>query len=582
MAKVGRKRKDLQRHKLLGTHRAKAYEREGKPKIETFVKTRAVRVVEDFSELLRLLPGYDPEMTKGDCVFDTDTATRALSFFANKLKFIEGSKANKPFALERWQKAIIACLFGYKRPDGMRRYREAFIFVPRKNGKSPLCAGIVCYTAFEDGEMGAQIYSAAAEREQAALVFRHAKGMILKDEGLSQRCKIYASYKSMEFPETDGLYKALSAEADTKDGLNSHLVIIDELHAQPNRELVDVLMTSTGSRTQPLIIHITTAGYDRNSICYEKYDYACKVRDGIIDDPSFLPVIYEAAESDAWDDEATWYKANPNLGVSVSLDYLQRECRRAKDTAAYENTFRRLHLNQWTTSDSKFISIDKWNKCGLANFDISSLDGRPCWAGLDMSTTTDLTAFTMLFPFDDGRLFVLPQAWCPKDNARKRELKDRVPYETWARQGYIEMTEGNEIDYRLVRHRIIDLGKKYKIQGIAVDRYNAAQITQELKEQDGFNVVAHGQGFLSMSTPTKELNRLINSEKLVHNCNPLLTWCASNLSVETDAAENYKPTKKKSTERIDPMVALIMAISLYGTKQIEQPSVYEERGVRVI
>jgi phage terminase large subunit-like protein len=527
------------------------------------------------------LCGYDPHDSAGDCVFDAESAETACDFFAEQLVFIEGEKAGRPFVLEPWQRAIIETLFGWKRPDGMRRYREAFIFVPRKNGKTPMTAGLLLFMCFADGEPGAQIYSAAAEREQAALVFRHAAGMIARNPEMERRSKVYRTYKSIEFYGGDTVYKALSAEAETKHGYNAHAIVIDELHAQPNRDLVDVLITSTGSRRQPLIVHITTAGFDRNSICYEKYDYACKVRDGSIDDPSFLPVIYEAGEDEAWDDPETWERANPNLDVSVSRDYLRRECQRAKDSPAYENTFRRLHLNQWTQSDSKYLSTEQWNICGKEAINEDDFKGKWCYAGLDLSTTTDITAFSMAFPLEDGGVAIINRAWAPAENARKRELKDRVPYGLWAKQGYLTLTDGNVIDYDVIRAEINALSKKFHIKAIAADRWNGTQFIIQLGG-DGFEVAAFGQGFKDMTAPTKELGKLVVSGKLRHGNNPLLTWTASNLMVEQDAAGNVKPSKKKSTERIDPMVAAIMAIGMLIAKPIEQKSVYEERGMLVL
>lgn len=535
----------------------------------------------DFKTLPLDIMGYSPETSKGDCYFDESAAKEILEFFHNELVFFEGSKAGQTFALEMWQASIVANLFGWKRPDGTRRYREAFIFCGRKNGKTPLIAGILAYMAYKDDEPGAQLYSAAADHQQAALIYRHLFGMITKNPALMQKTKIYTSYKSMEFPEKDGVYRALSAEAYTKDGLNSSFIVVDELHAQPNRDLVDVLTTSTGTRKQPMIIHITTAGFDKNSICGEKYDYACKVRDGIINDPSFLPAIYEVLPEDNWADKKTWTKANPNLGVSISLDYLQREFQRAQDSPAYENTFRRLHLNQWTSSDTKFISTEKWNACGQWPVNEKDFIGRPCYAGLDLSTTTDISALNLIFPMADGGVATINYAWAPREGAEKRERKDRVPYITWARQGYMELTDGNVIDYDLIRRRINELGQKFEIKGIAYDRWNAQQICTQL-EGDGVNMVMFGQGFHDMSAPTKEFEKLVISGKLRHGNNPLLNWAVSNVMVETDAAGNMKPSKKKSTERIDPVVAATMGIGLLIVQPPEAESVYMTRGVLMV
>ncbi len=514
-----------------------------------------------------MIPGYDPVATAPACWwFDSKLADKVIRFFATMLTHIEGKLAGKPFELMPWQAAHIGCAFGWKRPDGTRRYREVFDFEPRKNGKTTKLGGLINLVAYCDNEPGAQIYSAAAEREQASLVYRQAKGMVLNNPELLQHAKMYATMKSIEYPN-GVVYKALSADAETKHGFNTHFVVVDELHAQPNRHLVDVLVTSTGSRRQPLIWYITTADFDRPSICNEKHDYACKVRDGIIADPSFLPVIYEIARDADWKDERVWRQANPNLGVSVSLEYLQRECKRAQEIPAYENTFRRLHLNQKTETDTRAVPMDAWDAC-TDQVSVSDLAGAECYAGLDLSTTTDLSACVLLFPDDEGGYAVLPFFWAPADNARKRQLRDRVPYETWARHGYLKLTDGNVIDYDVIRADLAAIRDKYNVREIAADRWNATQLITQLTG-DGAEVVAYGQGFRDMTAPTKELLKLVTAGQLRHGGNPVLRWMAANLSTETDAAGNLKPSKKKSTERIDGMVALIMSL---GRALLREPA----------
>lgn len=533
----------------------------------------------------------------GDCWFDEEAAQLAIDFFQHPedgcLRHVEGGLAGELFKLEPWQQAIIGNLFGWKRYDDkgreVRRYREAFIYVPRKNGKTPLVAGICNYVLFCDGEAGAQIYSAAAEREQASLLFRHAKGMVEREPVLSARAKVFGGvgHRSIQLRDDDAsVYKVLSADADTKHGGNSHLVVIDELHAQPNRELVDVLQTSLASanRKQPMLIHITTADFDRESICNEKHAYACKVRDNGGDpnkpgyDPSFLPVIYEATPDDDWTAEATWEKANPNLGVSVSLDYLRRECKRAIETPSYQNTFKRLHLNIKTTNDAVFLDMNKWDTLPPCSTP-EQLEGRQCFGAFDLSTTWDITAFVLLFPPEetDGVWEWLPFLWVPKENAQLRERRDRVPYLSWIEGGYVRATEGNVVDYDVVRRDINELGKKYNITKIARDRWNASQISTQLMG-DGFEVVDFGQGFASMSSPTKELEALVISGRLANPNNPALRWMAGNTAVETDAAGNLKPSKKKSTERIDGIVALVMAIGIGISEPLQQRSIYETPG----
>ena len=313
-------------------------------------------------EVYRQIPGYDPFTTAGDCRFDRGAAQRAIDFFRECLTFTAGEWMGQPFRRQPWQQAIVGNIFGWKRPDGTRRYREAFIYVPRKCGKSEMAGGLGNLLTFADGEPAAQVYCAAADREQARLVFNAAKTMVQAEPELAARGRIYTNAIMVE--STGSVLKVVSAEAYSKHGVDAHGVIIDELHAQPNRELVDVLMTSTGARRQPLIVYITTADYDRDSICNEKYDYAVKVRDGIVDDPAFLPVIYEAGSQDDWTDSAVWAQANPNLGISVSAEYLERECRRAQETPSYENTFKRLHLNLRTQQDVRWLSLEHWDACG--------------------------------------------------------------------------------------------------------------------------------------------------------------------------------------------------------------------------
>lgn len=459
-----------------------------------------------------------------------------------------------------------------------RLYLAGEGMVPTHN--TPMCAGLCNYLLFCDGEAGAQIYSAAAEREQAALLFRHAKGMVEQEPELDSRAKIYGGIgqRSIVLKEDQAsVYKVLSADADTKHGGNSHAVIIDELHAQPNRDLVDVLQTSLASenRIQPLIVHITTADFDRPSICNEKYAYACSVRDNKGDksqpgyDPGFLPVIYEALQTEDWRDPKVWAKANPNLGVSVSLAYLERECRKAEEISAYENTFKRLHLNMRTQQDVRLIPMAQWD-AGSKPFDERGLEGSECFAGLDLASTTDIAAFVMVFPDGGGGYHVIPRLYVPAENARQRARRDRVPYEQWISDGKLVATEGNVIDYDRIRADINELGQRYNIKGIARDRWNATQITNQLMG-DGFEVTDFGQGFASMTAPTKELVKLVAAGRLYHGGHPVLRWMAGNCAGETDAAGNLKLSKKKSSEKIDGMVALVMGLGL-ATSSVEADS----------
>ena len=528
------------------------------------------------SILLRDIPGYNPMRDAGDCRLDIKAAAFAISFFEELLVHVKGEDfAGKPFLLGDWEKAIVGNLFGWKRPDGTRRYREAFIFVPRKNGKSSIIAGLVLLIFFCDNEPGAEIYSVAADREQASLVFDIAKRMVQAEPEMLKRCGIYR--KAISIDSMGITYKPVSSEVKTKHGYNAHAVIVDELHAQPNRELVETMITSTGARRQPLVIHITTAGWDRTSICYEKYEYACQVRDGIWPDSSFLPVIYEAKPEDDWTSEEVWMKANPNYGISLKPDYIKRACEMAIEQPANENAFKRLHLNMWTSQETKWIRMESWLACGGDKTREIDLAGKKCYGGLDLASTRDLAAFALVFPQEEGDYDVLVYCFSPLDTAQKE--KDGK-YLAWAKQGYIDLTQGRTIDYDFIREKILDLRKRFNIVDIGFDRWNATQLVKQLSDE-GVAMVEFGQGYKDMSPASKQLETLVEQRKIRHGNNPVLNWAVDNVMIETDAAENIKPSKKKSTRRIDPVIALVMAVGRAMVAAVKE-SVYDEHEVKTL
>jgi len=524
---------------------------------------------------LRLVPSYNPSATAGKCWFDDEAALIAINFFEERLHHVEGELSGQPFILCPWEYALIGNLFGWKRPDGTRRYRQALLYVPRKNGKTTLAAGIVLYMLYLDHEPGAQIYSAAADRAQAALVFRQATGMIRLDRMLRDRVRIYTH--SVVKRDKLSVYRTISAEAYTKHGFNCHGAVIDELHAQPNRELVDVIMTSTGSRRQPLILMITTADYERESICNTILAEAKRVRDGIDNDPAFLPMIYETPKDADWKDPDVWAAANPNLGISLNREYLERECRRAQSSPGYENVFKRLHLNIVTEQAQRWLQMERWATCGGA-LNPEEFRGRDCYAGLDLGATSDLTSLCLLFPRGDEGFDALWWHWLPRERALERDRKDRLPFMTWAQEGWLELTEGDEIDYGHIRKRINEIAEQYHIKEIAADRlFQGAQLCQELAG-DGFEVVPFGQGFYSMAAPTLHFEMLVNRGEFHHGDNPLMKWQASNVAVKMDPAGNFKPDKAKSSDKIDGIVAAIMALGRAIARD-QSRSVYETRGI---
>lgn len=515
-----------------------------------------------------------PRKKAGAFYFDKEAADRICNFFEKVLVHVKGEWDSQPFLLEKWQKKHLRDLFGWKRADGTRKYRRCFWTVAKKNGKSAIGSGIAIYLTCADGEPGAEVFSAAADKPQAAIVFNTARQMVERSAELSKRLATFRY--SIVHHESASFYRVLSSDAKTKHGLNVHGCIFDELHTQPNRELWDTLVAGGSARRQPMVIAFTTAGFDKHSIWYEQLEYARKVRDGIIKDDTFLPVIYEAEEGDAWDSVKTWRKSNPNLGVSKKLEYMREECARAKESPAYENTFRRLETNMQTEQSVRWMPMDKWDKCATP-VDAEALRGADCFVGMDLASTQDITAVVLVFPCDDGTVDVLPRFFIPEEGMRKRSKRDRVPYEMWVDQGYMFATTGNVTDYAFLRDQLKKDAKQFNIVEVAYDTWNSSQLCTQLMD-DNFPMVQFGQGFKAMNAPTKELLKLVLEQKINHGGHPVLRWMASNVSVKSDPAGNLRPDKAKSTEKIDGQVALIMALG----RLIVQPdsrSVYEERGV---
>jgi len=512
------------------------------------------------------IAGYDPLRTAGDCKWDGVEAARAVDFFSKVLTHPDDShysKAGEPLALQPWQVDLVATLFGWKRPDGSRRYTESFIALPRKNGKSTLAAGIVLYSMVADGRTAGQFYTAAETRDQASLIYRMASRMVTQSPLLSKRLKPIASTRTITFQQRGSFLRSIPSEAGPVHGTKPATVIFDEVHTQKNRDLYDALRTGQGATPNPLFVSITTAGHDRHSICFELWNKARSVRDGTNQNPYFLPCIYELVEGADWKDEATWAKCNPNLGVSISWEFLRDEATKAKESPAYENTFRNLYLNEWTEQAVRWLSMDKWR---LGNDELPDLTGAPCWGGLDLSTTTDVSALVLAFPRDEGGFYLLPHFWIPKENIRQRSRRDGVPYDLWAQKGLVTPTEGDVVDYDVIRRDINALREQYHIQEIAIDRWNAAQLTTQLTG-DGLVVAPFGQGYASMSPAAKEFEKHVIEGTIQHGGNEVLAWMAGNVAIERDAAGNIKPSKKVSTERIDGIVAAVMAVGRAATAE---------------
>jgi phage terminase large subunit-like protein len=432
--------------------------------------------------------------------------------------------------------------------------------MPRKNGKTELCAALAIDGLLFDNEIGAEVYSAANDKDQAALCFNVAAQMIRNDPELFDACEIIDSQKRIVHRKSGSVYRAISAEAYTKHGYSASRLIYDELHAAATRELWDVLSTSTGARLQPLTIAISTAGYDRQSILWELYQHGLKVKENPELDPSFLPIIWETPTEADWTDEKVWKASNPALGDFRSLEELRAACARAQEIPAQENTFRRLYLNQWTEQASRWISLASWDAC-QAPIDQNTLAGRRCYVGLDLSTTTDLTAAVAVFPDDDGNgCAVLPAFFVPQERIRARATRDRVPYDEWHRRGYLNATPGATVDYEYVRAHLQDWRDRYDLRIVAFDPWNATDLVTRLENVDGFTCVKIRQGKASLSAPSKALEQAVLARTLRHDGHPILRWNVGNAAVDTDNAGNIQPSKAKSTERIDGVYGLIMAL----------------------
>ena len=513
--------------------------------------------------------------------YDKKKADRAVTFIEN-LCHTKGKWAGTPFWLLPWQEQLIRDIFGIVKPDGNRQFRTAFVEICKKVGKSELAAAVALYLLYADNEPSAEVYGAAADRQQASIVFDVAKQMVEMAPAPMKRSKLMGATKRIVNYSNAGYYQVLSAEVGGKHGFSVSGLVFDEIHTQPNRQLYDVLTKgSSDARQNPLHFIITTAGNDRHSIAYELHTKAVDILEGRRVDPTFYPVVYGLKDDEDWEDEANWYKVNPSLGYTVDIERLRDAYREAKQNPADEITFKWLRCNMWVSSTVAWIP-DAIYMRGNEPIDMDALAGRDCYAGLDLSSTGDITALVLIFPprDEEEKYVLLPYFWIPEETIPRRVKANSVPYDIWEKQGYIMSTEGNVIHYDFIEKFIMDLSEKYHILEIAVDRWNATQMIQNL-EGEGFTIVPFGQGFSSMSAPTKEFYRLLMEGRIIHGGNPVLRWMAGNVVIDTDPAGNIKVTKAKSKEKIDGIVAAIMALDRCIRQEGQSGSVYDERGLLV-
>ena len=516
--------------------------------------------------------------------YDKRRADFAVGFIS-MLKHTTGEWHGKNFRLMPWQETIVRDLFGIvDKKTGYRQFRTAYVEVGKKNGKSELAAAIALYLLYADGEMGGEIYSCANDINQASIVYNTAKSMVEQCSDLLKLSKLVPSTKRIIFPHTNSFYRVLSSETKSKQGFNVSGLIFDELFAQQTRELFDTMTKFTGdARRQPLYFLITTAGRDKTSICYEIHCKALAILDGSKVDSTFYPAVFGIGDGDDWTDDAVWQRVNPSIGTTIQIKDVRAAFEQAVQNPAEEMHFRQFRLNEWCNADIRWMPMDKWDACADEIIP-DDYEGRDCYAGLDLSSTGDLTALVLVFPptADDEKYTVMPFYWLPEEVIDLRTRRDHVPYEVWKKMGVFHTTEGNIVDYDYIVAFIAKLSATYRIREIAYDRYGAEKIRRDLEElgaENGFVVFPFGQGFISMSPPTKDLFQFVMEGKIRHGKHPVLDWNMANVIIDQDAAGNIKVNKKKSTEKIDGVVALIMGFARAVLGSGVQESAYAERGI---
>lgn len=549
--------------------------------------------------IVSVLPKYDPfayDPEKYNFYFDEAKARAMVMFIETYCTHVEGKLAGQPYILEPHEKAIIYLLFGmYRGGDHTRRYRKLFYLVPRKNSKTTFIACLIIAILALDPEPGAQNYCAAADAEQAGLLFRLVKLMIAANGDLQETLKpwqrvIERINQDNPSQPGDAFLKVLSSTADTKHGQNCQTVILDELHVV-DEELVDVLVTGQANREQPLVIEMSTAAPEGENICNEEQDYAEDVLKGTVDDPYLLPVIYKAEKDDDWRDPAVWAKANPNLGKSVKLEYIQEACKKAERNPRFENKFRLLHLNQRVESLNRWIPLHVWDPCARRPGEPASprewrammrerFKGQGGWAGFDIGSVSDLTAFVVLFKqtatIDDKSvdlIYQLPWFWIP-EHGKWRESKYRQSYEGWINEGFITLTSGNVADHEEIEAGVVDICKTYRVKAVSVDTgHQAAGLCQKLSQHHGIEMFDCNQGYSHMWQPSLEFERLVTGGYVVHGANPVMRWMAGNVTIKYSAVGNqFKPVKPEKErgryeQKIDGISATIMAIRQFAADQ---------------
>lgn len=508
---------------------------------------------------------YDPWRDAGDCTFDEATAERVVAYWEKNFTLKDGKFEGQPFVLLPWQKQIVGHLFGWKRADGTRRYRQLFLYIPKKNGKTEFGAGLGLVLLCADGEAGAEVYSCASDTTQAKIVFDAAQKMLEHNRRLGRQVEVFRGYKAFKYSARGAYWKVLSSRADSKHGPNVHGLLIDELHTQRDNELVSTLEAGTISRAQPMVVKMTTAGHTGDTPCNRELDYARGVRDGEIKDPYYLPVIFDGQDADKenseiWKEEAFWPLVNPSFGVTVQPDYFHREIRKCEVQPSHSEVVKRLHLNIQTDTLSQWLDYEKWKACAVRD----PRETGPCYAGLDLSSRTDIGAVELFFT-ETG--YLTSRFYIPKATA-----ESRAEYVLWKNVANIHITEGETIDYRYIRKDINAIAKQYDLQGVAYDPWNATHLVTELADEDEIKMVEFRQGFKTMNNPAKEFERMVIALDICHDNNPVMNWMVRNCAIKTDPHGCIAPVKpgRESPLKVDGVVAAVMATGLAASMKPDE------------
>jgi len=537
-------------------------------------KTEKIKDWDDPAEF-NFIPNYDAIKTAGDSYWSGKAAKHAVNFIESTCKFTMGAWTGKAFKLLPWQLYLVANLYGWKRKaDHTRRYRQAHILIPRKSGKTELASSLALYHLLADSEPTPEVVGIARDREQARLCLSRAKSMAQQNPKLSALVQQYQS--RLTASSVSGAYKILSADAPSAHGLNVSAAIADEIHAmEDRRDLWEAVMTSMGARAQPMMISITTSGTLRQSLEYDLFQYGVRICEGVVENSAFLPCLHYANENDDWTLESTWKRANPSLGQTVPVAFYAEEAKKAADQPSFQTPFQTYYLCQHITSASRWLKMSDWELC-RGEFTEEQLKSLPCYLGIDLGQTSDLSSIAAVW-LDGEQMYVKSWNYAPAEGAAIRARRDGVLYLEWARRQWMTLTEGDSIDYNFIVAQVKQIAQTNKIKMIGYDPYNAQNVGNDL-EAAGLQVVRVPQSYLSLATPTRMLERAVTGKTLIQDGSPVLTWAVSNTCTEQDFAGNSRPSKRKSSEKIDPVVAVVVALaaSLHDERST---NIYEKRGI---